>query len=318
VQTFLLLVYVASWVRDHDDVRFVATILVGSLLLESLASFAFAKLGPSFHFAGIASHTDAAAAGDSGRFGGTVGSPNTAASFFSLILPLALSMLATSRSKLVRRLSIAAFACGSLALVLTFSRGGWLAFAISTTLTVVVAVRRGWLKAPPLALIIGAALALGPFVGEIAARLSGSDQGSAGARIPLMEIAWRIIQAHPLGVGLNNYALYIHDFVGPSMDGTWLYVVHDKYLLVWAECGPLALLAFLWFLASTIRNGWRATRTSDQMLGPIALGLVAGVIGQLAHMSVDIFQSRPQVQLLWFVAGFLLAVGAIEREGVRA
>src|SRR5439155_18314025 len=92
------------------------------------------------------------------------------------------------------------------------------------------------------------------------------------------------------------------------------YTVHNKYLLVWSEAGIGALLAFLWFLGSTLRRGWSLWRRDDPLLSPLALGLTAGIIGQTVHMSVDIFQSRPQIQLLWLVAGLLVAMQNVARE----
>ena len=49
----------------------------------------------------------------------------------------------------------------------------------------------------------------------------------------------------------------------------------------------------------------------------LALGLGAGVIGHMAHMGYDIFNSRPVVQLLW-VCIALLAVLARGRVQVAA
>jgi hypothetical protein len=40
--------------------------------------------------------------------------------------------------------------------------------------------------------------------------------------------------------------------------------------------------------------------------------LTAGIIGQMVHMNVDIFQSRPQVQLLWLLAALLVAMEHVE------
>ena len=139
----------------------------------------------------------------------------------------------------------------------------------------------------------------------------------------MARLAEDIIQAHPLlGVGVNNVGINIRDFAGPEFNGQCLYTIHNKYLLVWSEAGIAALVAFLWFLAATLRQGWRSARANDDLLSPLALGLTAAIAGQLVHMTVDIFKSRPQVQLLWLVAALLIAMASIvqapgRREGAR-
>jgi hypothetical protein len=56
-------------------------------------------------------------------------------------------------------------------------------------------------------------------------------------------------------------------------------------------------------------------RLSDPLFSPVALALTAGLLGQMVHMSVDIFQSRPQVQLLWLVAALLVAMETTAANG---
>jgi O-antigen ligase len=178
-------------------------------------------------------------------------------------------------------------------------------------------MRRGlftW-RAVALGLVI-AGLLSAPFWGTISSRLTANDNGAAAARLSTSTLAIAMIEHNPLlGVGINNIGVNLTSYAGPGYDGEWLYTVHDKYLLVWAEAGIFALLAFVWFLAATVRRGLRAFAVNDPLLSPIALGLTAGVIGEIAHMGVDLFTSRPQIQLLWIVAAMLAAILAIlERE----
>ena len=46
----------------------------------------------------------------------------------------------------------------------------------------------------------------------------------------------------------------------------------------------------------------------------LALGLAAGLLGNMVHMTVELFHSRIQVQMLWLVIGLLLAVPRIARR----
>jgi len=146
------------------------------------------------------------------------------------------------------------------------------------------------------------------FQDTIAARLVGSEGSSAETRLQMMRLAMKIIKDHPLlGVGANNFAVMIPHYATPEFTG-WLHTVHNKYLLVWAEAGLGALVAFLLFLLTTVRHGWRSWKLDDPLLSPLALGFIAGIVGQMSHMFLDLFHGRPQVQGLWLVAGLIVAI----------
>lgn len=147
------------------------------------------------------------------------------------------------------------------------------------------------------------------FQETIVVRIFGDDAGSAQSRLPLISIAWRMIMDAPImGVGANNFAMVLPPYVTPEFNDRWLYTVHNKYLLVWAETGIGGLAAFLWFLLATIRRGWVCWQFQDRMLSPIALAFAAATAGHMIHMAVDIFNSRPQVQMLWVIAAIIAAI----------
>jgi O-antigen ligase len=164
----------------------------------------------------------------------------------------------------------------------------------------------------PLLLMIFIAGVVVMFQSTISTRLTADDVGSARARVPLMVTALEIIGDHPqLGVGANNYVAALPRYES-TFPGEWLYTVHNRYLLVAAETGLGGLIAFVWFLAVTIRRGWVRWRRKDVLLSPLALGLTAALAGQMVHMLVDIFNSRSAVQLLWVVAALIAAMSRIE------
>lgn len=303
-QMLLLFIYVASWVRKRDDVVFVMAVLVVGLALESAIMLFVYLTGVELNLLGI-STTVNSVYGD--RVGGTLRSPNSAAAYLSMLLvPTASLLLSPGRGWLK---SMAAVACGLgvLALILTLSRGGWLAFALSAALFGFLAWRRGWV---PLRFVAGAAilamLVLALFQGVVFGRLLDDDGGTAIGRIPLMKLASAMIRDHPLsGVGANNFAAVVGQYAGPEYNMEWVYTVHNKYFLVWAEVGLMGLLAFLMFLATTFARGVRSFLDGDSLLAPLALGLTAALFGHLYHMFVDIFNMRPQVQLLWLIAALV-------------
>lgn len=273
-------------------------------------------VGQDFSVAGISSHTDVrtGTAGQYYRGGGTVGGPVTAASYLSLLLAPAISLLLTRLGRGYKWLGVLAFGLGGAALILTYTRGGWVASALSITILCLLAWRRGWLPlAVPVVVPVVAVLLSLPVHDAVLTRLG--DVRTVQSRVPLMEITFRVIMDNPvLGVGINNFPAIMKQYVAPASGDVWLYAVHNKYLLVWAETGIGGLVTFLWFLLVTIRRGWQCWKFGDRFLSSLALGFTAAIVGQMVHMLVSIFNTRPQIQLLWLVAGLITAMRNMDGE----
>lgn len=182
--------------------------------------------------------------------------------------------------------------------------------ALSITLLCLAALQRGWLS-PKLALTILVAVALLSllFGSAVLERLTGDDLGAAASRGPLAQVALRIIGDHPIfGVGANNYTTQLERYYTVEFAEAYVYTVHNKYLLVWAETGLIGLVTFLGFLFAHIRRAWQTWMRRDRLLSPLALGFAAAVVGQMVHMFFDVFHGRPQLQMLWLVAGLITAM----------
>jgi O-antigen ligase len=309
LQTFLLYVYLVKHVCTRRDVAFIATVLLCALLVESCVMIGLRALGHGIQLGPFNARVD-----PDMRVGGTVGSPNTAGAYVSLLLAPCLGYLIVSVSRRQKLLAILAFIVGGLALAVTLSRGGWVAGAVSLGLFCTLAWWRGWLKARVLfAFTATCVLAVGLFHTALHERFVSDDKGAARARVPLMKLACRMAVDHPiLGVGSNNFAVAMSPYTGhPELRNEWLHTVHNKYLLVLVETGALGLLAFLWFLATVVSRGLRVSRLGDTGISPLALGFTAGIVGQMAHMTVELYHSRPQLQLLWMVAGLIVVMSHV-------
>ena len=320
LQTLLLFLYVASHVRTQADVVFIVVGLLAGFLLESTVMIAQIALGISFQWMGLSSSTRelvGATASDL-RAGGTIGGANGAAAYIAMLLPISIVVLWMDLGVWIKRLSVVATGAGIVALVLTFSRGGWLAAVVATVFVTSVAVYRGDIPGGKVAAAGAVVLVLlVPFHGRIEARISGQTQGGAysqNARLPLIQLAWKMIQDRPvLGVGANNFAPAVSRYAGPEFSGAWLRTVHSLYFIAWAEAGFGALLALLWFLGSSLSRGWKAFARASP-LSPLALGLTASIVSAMVTMGVERFIQRPLLELLWLVAALLVAIEAIGRS----
>ncbi len=311
VQMFLLYVYISSTVNSVQDIQFILLFLFFGLILEGMIILAQRLLGLQVNLMGIVTVSD------SGRMAGTLGSPNTAAAYFSLLLAPAFSIFVTKSSRLIRYLAITAFILGSIGLVFTISRGGLIGFTVSMIIFGCILWLRG--KVSPWAaflILFAATLGIVIFGGFTFDKLIGMRENAAMARIPLMKIAWNMILAHPfLGVGANNYVTNLKFYLLPQMTQGFLYVVHNKYLLIWAETGLGGILSFIGFLGLTIWRGWKTYSRDVPVYSLLALGFAASITGQMAHMMVEIFDSRSEIQALWIAAALVAAMERITRRG---
>ncbi|MEW5961182.1 MAG: O-antigen ligase family protein [Chloroflexota bacterium] len=308
-QTFLLYLYIAASIRTRGDVTFIVKMLLICLAFESLIMIGVYFTGHDLNMSGISTKVDA----DFGRrAGGTFQSPNSAAAYLSLLLAPAFSLLLTDSERWMKRLAALAFGLGTIALILTLSRGGWLALLLAGAMLYLAAWRRGWL-APSTRVAVAAVVGLLAliFYVFVFSRVSRDD----GGRLILMDLAFRIIRDHPLsGVGANNFVLLIRRYATPDIENAWLYTVHNMYLLIWAETGLGGLLAFVFFLVVTLQRGWQCWKLQDRFLSPLALGFAAAIMGHMAHMFLDFFNDRPDTQLLWLISGLIVAMNKMGPE----
>ena len=312
LEACLVYFYVAGNVRTREDVVFVVKVLLTACLLESVVMIILRFTGMPSTIWGLPTHIHIDSDPKEGfmRIGGTVGSPNFAAAYLSISLTCAVSVLFTNLGRLHRWLATLVLGLGSIALILTFSRGGWLALALSLALLCLVTWRRRGLSLKaPIAVLVLVALLYVPFHSLIGARLFGDDKGSAESRIPLMNLAFRITEDHPLlGVGANNFTVAMGPYLTSEFREGFLFAVHNKYLLVLTETGIGGLITFLAFFVGTVRKGWQCWNLRDPLLSPLALGFAAGLVGHMVHMTVDVFRGRPTQQLIWLIAGLLIAM----------
>jgi O-antigen ligase len=312
LEACLVYFYVANNVRTRQDVVFVVSLLMIACLLVSLANIVLQFTGMPSTIWGAPTHIQIEADPRQSfmRVGGTIGSPNFAAAYFSVSLAAAASILFANLGRALKWLAIAVLGLGGVALIFTFSRGGWIAAALAVSVICLLGYRRlGVSLKTPIALILILGMVCLPFQNVISARLLEDDKGSAQSRIPLMKLALRIVEDNPvLGVGANNFTVVMDRYLTSDFREGWLFAVHNKYLLVLAETGIVGLLAFLGFLLDALRKGWQCWVQRDPLLSPLALGFAAGIAAHMVHMTVDVFRGRPTQQLLWLVAGLLTAM----------
>lgn len=316
-QAWLLFFYLANRIESRSDLLFVVSLLAVCVASQSVLIIATSGMtGPRELSLGIIRaeiHKD-------GRPTGTLMSPVLAGSFLALLLIPSGSLLFARVSKPLKALSLLAVTTGALAIAITQTRGAIITMVVATAIFGTCMFLRGWLPkwAPAAAAFVVILIAV-PLLNVFHQRIEAGDGGSAEARIHLSKIAMKLIAENPiLGVGAGNCHLAMQKFATATpFRAEWNYTVHSKYLLVWVETGLLGFATFGASLLIALAQSWKTWKCSDPFLATLGLALFASILGHMIHMSVDMFNSRQQVQIVWACAGIAAGMVAL-RDAVAA
>ncbi|MFZ9148291.1 IctB family putative bicarbonate transporter [Vulcanococcus sp.] len=244
------------------------------------------------------------------RVYGPLENPNLLAGYLIPILPIALIALLRWRRWPQRLFAASSVLLGSVALFLSYSRGGWLGMVAAlgvATLLLVLRQTRTW---PPLwrrlfpALLIGAGVCalliavtqIEPLRIRVLSLTAGRGDSSNNFRINVWLAAIDMIQARPwLGIGPGNTAfnLIYPLYQQPKFNALSAYSVPLELLV---EGGVPNLLAGLALLLASIRAGLRQLKGESSWALP-ALAAVAAIIGLCVQGATDTIFFRPEVQL---------------------
>ena len=145
-------------------------------------------------------------------------------------------------------------------------------------------------------------------------RLSADHSAGLDERMNLMKIAWNIIKDHPIiGIGISTYGDRYKAYIPDELMNTWVYAVHNQYLLIWAETGTLGIRCiFVWFLLGVIKKAIRCAKRKNDLLAPLSLGFLLGFVTILLDMFWGIYVSEQAILYIWLFAGI---IAAMERVG---
>ena len=193
---------------------------------------------------------------------------------FSLALAMAVPMLwnigLSDKRRVLRRAFLWMVPMTCFTVLLTHSRGGFL--ALSAGIAVLVwHSRNRWLGISLAVLAIPVALIVMP--ANMYERFSSiadyKTDGSANARFKSWAVAIRMAQDNPLlGVGLanfrTNYLRYEPNPTPEQLEGKNIFVAHNSYLQIWAECGTPALMIYLSLIFFSFQTCWSVRRLAKQ------------------------------------------------------
>jgi O-antigen ligase len=209
------------------------------------------------------------------------------------------------------------------ALLMSWSRGAWLGFAVAFILMNLAYSRRGAALFALLCLLVASALLLAsiqvlpqsiiqritdflPYLRVFDAR--GVKVGPANyavmERMAHWQAAWGMFSDRPwLGVGIGNYEPVYPAY---ALQG-WpepLGHAHNYYLNIAAEAGLIGLAAYLVLWGAAFWQAWKVVRAAQGYWR----GVAAGILGVLTHLSVHNFFDNLYVHNMYLHVAMLLGL----------
>lgn len=322
VKSFVLYYFVLLNVMEsEEDVRSIITYLSISLGIQAVLGCAGTLFGIDTDFLRSDLYRPEKLAMASGLFRatGTLGYPNALAGYIVPLILLNITLFL--RIQVKRSWRVLLIVISMVALVLSASRNGWVSFTAVFIFMLVQGIRRSLISKKLLVLLtILLTITLGLFSSIITDRLTRSDHGASEARIPLMQLALNMASKHPvIGVGGNTFANIADDYITNDLQGMFVTIVHNQYLLVLSECGIIGLLTFLWLIWGGLQDARLCAKNpSSSYCRAVGLGVLFGMASILISMLFDMFKADHSISTLFVLFAVSSYGGRYFQQGFSA
>ena len=309
--------FLTLWiVRDRRTIKTVATLIMVAVVLVALMAIRdYMDVGDSSF--------------DKSRVGGIAEHSNTLGAFFDYYMFLLLGFFLVYARKLKAWLLLIPFALCFRGIMVTFSRGAYLAFAAGSLAACWFRSKFLFMAAVGIGLLLlinpvllpagiryrmGMTLVRDPAEFGYAEDIAENFETSSARRIEIWRGAIRMIKDYPWwGVGYGAFPRMIPNYTEVNLG---FVDAHNSYLLIAAEMGIPTLVVFLFMLLMVWGyTYWLYRHTQDPSIKAIALGFLAGLIGLLV---ANMFGSRMDDQVVssyfWILCGLIMRGVLIERQ----
>lgn len=231
------------------------------------------------------------------RSGGMEG-PTGAAAYLAALLPVVAVEYFFPVSRLAKKLAGVALCSGFAGLGCTLTRSAIGILVVVSVPFLIFLYHRRRIRFRHIILgIVGLGLLWATLGGKFTARL---DQGNStlNGRVPLMGTALRMGSNSPLvGEGINNYDLKLYEFTPIEQRRSFEYLVHNKFLLTFAETGLLGVAALIWLFAVGLYRTFVLARSGL----PMGFGLLCSMLIVALNMNLESYEGGTILLNAWIL-----------------
>lgn len=239
--------------------------------------------------------------------------PNLLAQYLVLLATLTLGAAFNAVRTGSRLFFTATTALAVFCLVLTYSRGGWLALGAAL---VVFALFKSKLVVQMLALAgIVAYSALPAAITHRLSTITSLKDTSNAYRLDTWHSTLDLIKTHwETGVGLGRKA-FARVYYTHMINSNVVPHSHNLYLQLISEFGILGLAVFGWLFLGIFRLGIKLSATGDAYIKNLNAGVLGALAGFLTHSVVDYFLWYYKLGiLLWLLIAVILVLEKISNR----
>jgi putative inorganic carbon (hco3(-)) transporter len=253
-----------------------------------------------------------------------LGNPNLLAGYLLPAVIFSLVAIFAWQSWLKKALAVTMLIVNSAALVLTFSRGGWIGLVVAVLAVMALLVYWQSVEMPPfwrtwslpivlgglIGLLVLAVIFIEPVRQRVFSIFADRKDSSNNFRRNVWDAVFEMIRDRPIfgiGPGHNSFNKVYPLYQRPRYTALSAYSILFE---VTVETGFVGLACFLWLIIVTFNTALLQMQRLRQLRsreGFWLIGAIAILLGMLAHGTVDTVWYRPEVNTLWWLIVALIA-----------
>lgn len=302
VKALLIFIVIVNVVRTERRLYLLIGLALVVSVYLSITAFQDYRAG-AFAMGNIENHNLRIA----GRIGGLFGNPNDLALHLITMAPLAVGLALAKRGMFRKIVYIGAAVLMVAAIVVTFSRGAFIALVVVSFVLVRKLGRDNRATATAgfvLAVLLFFAVAPGSYAGRLSTIFdSASDlTGSSSQRNQILKRSIFVTLRYPLfGVGLGNFHHKSFQELG----------THNAYTQVGAEMGIPAMVLYIMFLVypyKRLKEIEKETYGQNKRFYYLSVGLQASLLG---YMVASFFAAVAYQWYVYYLVGYAIALRRI-------
>ncbi len=248
-----------------------------------------------------------------GRVFSTLGNPNNFAEFLTMFMPFAFAYAINIKDKRIKAFALLLMALPVGSLLMTYSRSGWMAFAVSAIVFILLAKRK-WVPA----FIILCICAIPLLPQSIWARIltiGNINDSSSSYRIDIWTACLDMLKDYPvtgIGLGPGAFAKIYPDY--SCARAVTAAHSHMQFLEILIETGIIGLISFLWLTVALIKRSVdKVIKTTCKKMKNMAAAGAASIAGISFIGLFEYCWFYPRVMFAFFiVAGITMAIAGRE------